>query len=60
MTEEPKACYAIIDFNDGDFEIRHRFVPYDNHLAARLMSKRDFVGSDRLSDLLLTPGQRHI
>lgn len=60
MTEIPKACYAIIDFNDGSFEIRHRFIPYDNHLAARLMSKRDFVGSDRLSDLLLTPGQRHI
>lgn len=60
MTEEPKACYCIIDFSDGSFELRHRFVPYDNHLAARLMSKRDFVGSDRLADLLLTPGQRHI
>ncbi len=60
MTEEPKSCYAIIDFNDGTFEIRHRFVPYDNHLAARLMSQRDFIGSDRLADMLLTPGQRHI
>ena len=60
MTQEPKACYAIVDFDDGSFEIRHRFIKYDNHLAARLMSKRDFVGADMLSDLLLTPGQRHI
>ena len=60
MTDEPKACYVVIDFQDGSFELRHRFIPYDNHLAARLMSKRDFTGSDRLSDLLLTPGQRHI
>lgn len=60
MTEEPKSCYAIIDFNEGTFEIRHRFVPYDNHKAARLMSQRDFIGSDRLADMLLTPGQRHI
>ncbi|MDY6309876.1 MAG: metallophosphoesterase family protein [Cyanobacteriota bacterium] len=60
MTEDPKACYCIIDFNDGSFEVRHRFVPYDNHLAARLMSQRDFVGADRLSDLLLSPTQRHI
>ena len=25
MTQEPKACYAIIDFANGSFEVRHRF-----------------------------------
>ncbi len=60
MTQDPKACYAIIDFNNGSFEIRHRFVKYNNALAADLMSKRDFIGADRLSDLLLNPGARHI
>ncbi len=60
MTPEPKACYAIIDFSQGSFEIRHRFVTYDNRLAAQIMSQRGFVGADRLSDLLLNPVERHI
>ena len=60
MTSEPRACYAIIDFNEGNFEIRHRFIPYDNQTAAQLMSQRDFVGSDRIADLLLNPVARHI
>lgn len=60
MTSEPRACYAVIDFNDGNFEIRHRFIPYDNQTAAQLMSQRDFVGSDRIADLLLSPVARHI
>ena len=60
MTPEPKACYAIIDFSDGSFEVRHRFVTYDNVLAAQIMSQRGFVGADRLADLLLNPIERHI
>ena len=60
MTEKPLACYVVIDFGDGSFELKHRFVPYDNHTAAKIMSSRDFVGADRLSDLLLTPTSRHI
>lgn len=60
MTQEPKACYAIIDFNMGSFEVKHRFVDYDNVKAAEIMSERGFVGADRLADLLLNPGERHI
>lgn len=60
MTQEPKACYAIVDFNMGAFEVNHRFVDYDNVKAAELMSKRGFVGADRLADLLLNPVERHI
>jgi putative phosphoesterase len=60
MTPEPKACYAIIDFSDGSFEVRHRFVTYDNVLAAQIMSQRGFVGADRLADLILNPIERHI
>ena len=60
MTEEPVACYCIIDFENGSFELVHRYVPYDNHTAAQIMAQRDFIGSDRLSDMLLNPGQRHI
>ena len=60
MTNEPKACYAVIDFNSGSFEVTHRFVDYDNKLAAQIMSERGFVGADRLADLLLNPKERHI
>lgn len=60
MTSEPKACYAIIDFANGSFEVRHRFVTYDNVLAAQIMSQRGFVGADRLADLLLNPVERHV
>lgn len=60
MTDKPVACYAIVDFADSAFEIRHRFVPYDNQKAASIMSKRDFMGSDRIADLLINPAQRHI
>lgn len=60
MTEEPKACYAVIDFSQGSFEVRHRFVGYDNELAAKVVSQRNFVGADRLADLLLNPVERHI
>ena len=60
MTPEPKACYAIIDFSDGSFEVIHRFVTYDNVLAAQIMSQRGFVGADRLADLILNPIERHI
>lgn len=60
MTQKPYACYVIADFDNGTFEIKHRFVPYDNRTAAKLMSQRDFIGSDRLADLLLTPVERRI
>ncbi len=60
MTHEPKACYAIIDFSQGSFEVRHRFVEYDNVLAAQIVSQRGFVGADRLADILLKPVERHV
>lgn len=60
MTEQPKACYAVIDFYQGSFEIRHRFVDYDNKTAAKIVSERGFMGADRLADLLLNPVERHI
>ncbi len=60
MTQKPQVCYVVADFHAGTFELKHRFVPYDNITAAKLMSQRDFIGSDRLADLLLNPQVRHI
>lgn len=60
MTDDPVACYVLIDFKNGSFELVHRYVPYDNHLAAKLMAQRDFIGADRIADMILNPGIRHI
>lgn len=60
MTKKPQACYVVADFKDGSFELKHRFIPYDNVTAAAIMSRRDFIGADRLADLLLNPQVRHI
>lgn len=60
MTKEPMACYAVADFSQESFEVRHRFVKYDNVLASQIMSQRDFVGADRLADILLNPVERHV
>lgn len=60
MTKEPKSCYVIADFQDGGFSIEHRFVDYDRELAAKLMEARNFEGSDKIAQMILNPGERHI
>lgn len=60
MTPTPMACYAVIDFNGGAFNIRHKFVDYDRELAAGLMRQRQFEGAEKLAELLINPETRHI
>lgn len=60
MTDEPKACYVIADFQDGGFSIEHRFIDYDRHTAADIMSARNFDGADKLAQMILHPVSRHI
>ena len=60
MTEEPKACYVVADFQDGGFSIEHRFVDYDRETAANIMKARDFDGADKLAQMILKPSARHI
>lgn len=60
MTEEPKACYVIADFQDGGFSIEHRFIDYDRQTAADIMSARNFDGADKLAQMILHPVSRHI
>lgn len=60
MTATPFACYVIIDFENGTFNIKHKFVDYDRETAADVMRARGFEGSEKLAELLLNPEVRHI
>ena len=60
MTPTPLACYAVIDFENGIFNIRHKFVDYDREKAAELVKNRSFEGADKLAELLINPVIRHI
>lgn len=60
MTDEPKACYVIADFQDGGFSIEHRFIDYERQTAADIMSARNFDGADKLAQMILHPVSRHI
>ena len=60
MTPTPLACYAVIVFANGMFNIRHKFVDYDKETAADLIRARNFDGADKLAELLINPVQRHV
>ena len=60
FTENPEACYAVITtLGNGDFEVEHRFVKYDNFQASKVLASRKFEGADKLAGMLLNPTQRH-
>ncbi len=60
MTQNPLACYALIDFNDGVFAVKHKFVDYDKNAAAQLIVNRGFGGAEKLAELLINPVSRHV
>lgn len=60
MSEDLKACYAIMDFSDGGFSVEHRFLDYDRELAASIMELRDFDGAKEIARMLTEPMPRHI
>lgn len=60
MTPSPLACYAVIDFEDGKFNVKHKFVDYDREISAEIMRARDFEGADKLAELLINPVTRHL
>lgn len=59
FTEEPKACYLIIDVWQGRCVFEHQFVKYNNKTAAEKLRKRDFKNSDMLAETLINPQRRH-
>ena len=60
FTPDPKACYAIAEFLDDCFEIKHKFVDYDKDTASDILAKRNFEGADKLAKMLVEPELRHM
>lgn len=60
MTPTPLSCYAVIDFKDGKFAVKHKFVDYDREMAAEIVRQRGFEGADKLAELLINPVTRHV
>ena len=59
FTEDPKSCYLVITVESGKCLFEHRFVDYNKKNASDKLRKREFVGSDKLADMLLNPTVRH-
>lgn len=60
MTPTPLSCYVVIDFENGTFNVKHKFVDYDREAAADLVRNRNFEGADKLAELLINPVVRHV
>ncbi len=60
FTENPESCYVIISTKgNGEFEVEHCFVKYDNYQAAKVLAARTFEGADKLAHMLIHPTHRH-
>lgn len=59
FTEDMKACYVIVDVQDGEMEILHHFVTYDSKTASEKLAKLSFSGSDALAAMLLKATSRY-
>lgn len=59
MTTEPKACYCIVNFENGEFTIEHRLINYDREKTAQIIKTRNFDGKETLAEMILHPTQRH-
>ena len=60
MTEDLKACYLVLDINNGSFTAEHRLLDYDRKKAAEIMRARNFDGAEKIADLLIKPSPRHV
>lgn len=60
FTPNAQACYAIAEFKDGNFDIKHKFIDYDNQKASEILAKREFDGADKLAKVLIRPETRHM
>ncbi len=56
---EVKACYLIIEVQNGKCVFEHQFVKYNKEQAAEKLASREFNGSDKLAGMLLNPEVRH-
>lgn len=59
FTQEPHACYVILEIKGKEFEIIHKFIEYDIQKAASKLEKVPFEGSDKLAQMLIKPTTRY-
>lgn len=60
FTDNAKPCYVVLDIKENkEFEIRHKFVDYDNKKAAEIVSKRNYKGAEKLAKMLINPTERY-
>ncbi|MEW5818620.1 MAG: metallophosphoesterase family protein [Cyanobacteriota bacterium] len=53
--ENPRAVYAIFDYSkvaQREFDVEHRYVPYDTKAASEKLEQCDFEGADTLAYML--------
>ena len=54
--ENPRAVYALLDLSrvkEREFDIEHRYVPYDVEPVAAALAHCDFEGSEILAEMLM-------
>ena len=63
LSEVPKACYAVIEINPDTEEeklaIYHRLVDYDKEKTAELLRCRNYVGADKIAQMLICASERY-
>lgn len=59
FSEEPKSCYAVIEIENGGFEVKHKFVEYDVKTASDILAQRPFEGAQKLAQMLIHATSRY-
>lgn len=59
FAKEPKACYAIIEINNGEYTIKHNLLDYDVQMAAEILRNRGFNGAEKLAAMLISATSRY-
>ncbi len=59
FSEEPKACYAILDIGMGCISVRHKHIEYDVNTASKKLLERGYDGCEKLAKMLLRATSRY-
>lgn len=59
FSEEPKACYAILDIGMGCMAVRHKHIDYDVNTASQKLLERGYDGCEKLAKMLIHATSRY-
>lgn len=61
LNENPKACYLLLEIGAdiGEFYVEHKLVNYDKEQAASILKQRNFTGSEKLANMLISASERY-